>query len=745
MADPAFNPDQYLAQKASTFSPDNYLAEKTSSSDPGIISTGAKALDSVTGAPTRAAIYAAQNGNNPFAAAKHQFANMTDQAPSGSDIAAKAGLSSDNSNRDVYLQNPDGSKTLQFRGKSNADIAGIGIDAAANPLNLLGPGIGMIGKGAEALAPVADAIEVSSKAGGEAGSGAASASAIKEASQRLGFKATPGMLTDSPTVQGLESSLSQSPSVAGAVVRNNLKPIQTGLQSAAEDLVSGNNSSAYQAGDSASKGVLANLGEKANNIKMSYEPFNQELPKMIPAAEDKWKLAVQVAKIGQQHLDPNEVNSLVQGTTNKIMGSQSLADIEDTRKLLGNKIEQAATNNDRNMVDTLTKIKDKLSDFRDTQFQTLAQQAYPGPEGTNIGQQMVGQYRNAMDQHAALMGDLRDVGPLFGIKAKNPRDFIEAFSEMPPEQVAQKLFKTNNYLALQKVHTYFPEEFETIKNLKLQDLRNSSLSNPIDPANSPVDPAKLITKINKLTPEVQSVLFGDKIQKVKDMQTVLGSFPDKIGPSGTPQGEAFRHWADPTQQIGDAARYAGYRALGATNVSQNTSKLISATPAAIASVPTEAGPAMNVLRMAARPGAQALSKAAGNSLQQNSPMPSEPPAPNFNTPSTGPSSVGQGAPMIPGQPQATQVQPQQMQAPQVVPPSQPIPPKGGVDKWAMDGFHNLRGHVDDADRKLLDENKGKILLDPKMKNLLVTASNYDAGSKPLDDILGHLKKSLGEK
>lgn len=69
----------------------------------------------------------------------------------------------------------------------------------------------------------------------------------------------------------------------------------------------------------------------------------------------------------------------------------------------------------------------------------------------------------------------------------------------------------------------------------------------------------------------------------------------------------------------------------------------------------------------------------------------------------------------------------------------------GMDKWAMDGFHNLRGHVGDLDRAMLDENKDKFMIDPKFKNLLVTASNYQPGQRPLDQILGHLKKGLGAK
>jgi hypothetical protein len=541
----------------------------------GYVSKGATALDSITGAPVRSAVVAAQQGQNPWSAYKSQFANMNDQAPSGTDIAKNMGAS--NQERDIYMNSPQGGEIRQkdIKGKSNAELGGMVYDQITNPLTYAGP---IIDKAGKFIKPLVESLE-----------DAPDAKMIQDAAGRLGFNATPGMTSGSETVQGLESSLSQSPSVPGAMVRSNLKPISSGLQNAAEDLVSGapDATSAYQAGNSALKGVQAELGAKADNVKMAYENFNTELPKMVPAAEDKWALADDIAKIGDQHLDPNEVQGTVKGITNKIMGSQNLADIEETRKLLGNKISQAYSSNDRNMVDTLTKIKDKLSDFRDTQFQTLAQQAYPGPGGAQLGQQMVGEYQNAMAQHASLMNDLKEVGPIFGIKAKNPRDFIESFSEIPPEDVAKKLFKTNNYDALMKVQSYFPDEFETIKGLKLQELRNSSLSNPIDPLNSPVDPTKLVSKINKLTPEVQSVLFGDKAQKLNDMRTVLGSFPEKIGPSGTPKGEMFTHFADPMQQAADVARYGAYRFLG----SKTGSKLINAVPNAIANMPASAAPA----------------------------------------------------------------------------------------------------------------------------------------------------------
>ena len=69
----------------------------------------------------------------------------------------------------------------------------------------------------------------------------------------------------------------------------------------------------------------------------------------------------------------------------------------------------------------------------------------------------------------------------------------------------------------------------------------------------------------------------------------------------------------------------------------------------------------------------------------------------------------------------------------------------GMEKWAMDGFHNLRNHVDDETRKMFDDKIDTMLVHPKMKNLLVTASNFEPGSKPLDQITGYLKGFLAKE
>lgn len=97
-----------------------------------------------------------------------------------------------------------------------------------------------------------------------------------------------------------------------------------------------------------------------------------------------------------------------------------------------------------------------------------------------------------------------------------------------------------------------------------------------------------------------------------------------------------------------------------------------------------------------------------------------------------------------------QNQTQPMASPAPAAPQKPFTPppseiSKGPSKWANDGFQKLKSHVNDEDREFLEKNKGALMLDPKTKNLLITASNYSSGSKPLDQIVQHLKDRMGKK
>lgn len=381
------------------------------------------------------------------------------------------------------------------------------------------------------------------------------APAISEAAERLGVKTTPGMLTSSPTVQGLESSLEQSPSLAGRSMREITNPPREQLAQQARSLVEQAPVSKYQSGVEGIKGVSAKLGEKYGNIQMAYEPFNKELPKMLPGMEDRFKLADQIAQSTKGTLSLNaNLEGFGEKVSNKIMVAKSLDDLEKVRKQVSKSLTTAYKSGDANAVEALSKVEDSLSDFRDEQFVKLAKESYPGKGGKNLGEKMVDEYKNARDTYKRAMDDLKEIGPLFGIRNKNPKAFVEAIQNISPEQMNKKLFNTNNFDAIQKVEKYFPDEFRIVKQSKLQEIFDKSM----DPQGE-FSAKKMLNVTKKITPEIKRVLFGSKLQTLDDVETIAQNFPKMIGPSGTPQGESIKSMLNPILQATELGRLGAYK------------------------------------------------------------------------------------------------------------------------------------------------------------------------------------------
>lgn len=108
----------------------------------GVVAVG-KEIDSVTGAPTRKAIGAAMDGENPFSAFYSQFGENPDHAPTGKELAKRVGFNDTPLSEDVPgLYSETGDEWLKFKKGgamdwSPAGVAGFGIDVAADPTNLI--------------------------------------------------------------------------------------------------------------------------------------------------------------------------------------------------------------------------------------------------------------------------------------------------------------------------------------------------------------------------------------------------------------------------------------------------------------------------------------------------------------------------------------------------------------------------------------------------------------------------------
>ncbi len=576
---------------------------------------------------------------------------------------------------------------------------------------------------------------------------------VLEAAERLGITPTVGMMSKDFTTRGMESSLEQSPSIGGAMTRAETVPVRQAVSDATENLLrDASNSSNYETGVSAVKGISAKLGEKLNNAQMAYENFNTELPKMVPDFESQAKLADDMGNATKGNLSETLHDNYGEGVANKIVNSTNLKDIEEIRKQVGNRLSSAIRAGDQNAIDVLSDMQDKLEKFRDDQFVSQAQQAYPGPGGAAAGKQMVQEYQQAKNGWANLYQDTKELGPIFGIKNKAPRAFVEAVTNITPEQMNEKLFTPDNIDKLNIVKENFPEQFAKIRALKLNEIKQASQT--VFNGDDVMDPTKFLRQVDQYPPEVQKALFGDGAQTINDIRTITKSFPAKMGPSGTPQGVSFMKSLDPGEIIRQPvslAQRAFLNMRGSPTVNAIANSSIPSTIGKLGALmlkgysdggtvtpnPTTINP------QKAQSAQDSMRKAFG--YAQGGMIPGAPQVP-FNSPQNDdtlikatpgevvlPLSVTQG----PNAPQKAKEFMAQQQPGQI-----PPAPKTGPDKWAADGFQNLKSHVNDKDKEWIDANKGKLMLDPKAQNLLITASRFEPGSKPLDDILKHLKNRL---
>jgi hypothetical protein len=105
----------------------------------------ARAVDRFTGAPVRAGIGALQDGQNPAMAAMNQFGSDPALAPTGKDIAKKAGFGEKPFSESMpSLYDKDGTGWKLRKGglldASPAGAVGLGVDAVSDPLNFVGAG-----------------------------------------------------------------------------------------------------------------------------------------------------------------------------------------------------------------------------------------------------------------------------------------------------------------------------------------------------------------------------------------------------------------------------------------------------------------------------------------------------------------------------------------------------------------------------------------------------------------------------
>lgn len=634
MAD-TFDPDKYLNEKTgvksySGFSPDNYLQEKTAH-DPSMLETAGKALRSVTLGPVNAAISAVQTGGSPWQAAKSQFANMNQEAPSGEQIARQAGFSSAPGDYQylntpegkriispaTYVNNPDGTRT-PVHGNSNSQIAGAVEEAVADPLNYAGPVLKGVGKVAEVVTgPVAKGLEsfAAERALKAAGAMKKDFNLIhaKGMHDDLGkFLLDTKLVTPISTVSKVAERISEAKDAAGQTIGHIL-----------------DTADAAKATPISARDIALHLSEDPDIMNLGKIPGHEKTANQI-------NNYINTLYTNGDELTLREAQKLRQGIDESINFNKRVPEMSgampylykmrsEISKAMNGAVNSLPAGGELDRLREANKAYSKLS-----QLDKIAQNrlgALASNEQINLSDKLsagVGAVTGGNPLSAIGMAGLSKASRSFGnsIAATGARGLSNAASIIP-----ETISSSADLITPLRVGS------SALKNLKDKNKNNvpgysgggTVVQRPTAPIQN-IDPQKI-----KIAQESMRKAFGFASG---------GTIP------GTPQIPI--------------------------DSPKNDTTLIKATPGEV------------VLPL---------------SVTQSSNPPKA--AKEFMENEMGP------------------------------------------DKWASDGFQNLRSHVGDEERKMLDEEVGKLMLHPKTKNLLITASKFQPGTQPLDQIFKHIKGHLG--
>lgn len=380
---------------------------------------------------------------------------------------------------------------------------------------------------------------------------------IAQASAQLGIQPTAGMLSSSPLVQGLESSLEQSPSIAGSLVRSETGPIRQGLKTQAERVLDeAAAGSAYEVGEKVKNDLISTIHKEYDPISASYDKLAEGLKTAPVKPEALQSFSDKIKEVDIIKLTPGSSWAVKANQYSKwIKNAKTVEDLKTLRTLVGKDVDSASEAGDFNSLDVLRGIYDDLTKLQERSLQTAAIEMNQGSK--EAGESVFKQLSETGSKYKTLLGKLKDVSSQAGIKgARSVGKFIDKVEAIPSERIGEKLFNTENYQLLKVMQENFPDEFQQLRQLRIAQIYKRSI-NP----QGEVSPLKLVNQIKNMTPESVEMIFGgEKSQMLEAIKTVSQAAPRMMGPSGTPQGLEYLNLLNPLMQMREAGRYATYKA-----------------------------------------------------------------------------------------------------------------------------------------------------------------------------------------
>lgn len=362
---------------------------------------------------------------------------------------------------------------------------------------------------------------------------------IRNSTKAIGGEATPGMTSSNPNVWDLESTLQNSPTLAGDKVRQNYRPIHEGLLNTSKKLVEAKPGTAAQTGQEVRKGLMGRFQERMSPLQDSFQNIKESTKNILPDPKSLERTSSRLLKQDLAEFPNLPQGNAIHSFAANIKNAKSLDSLKQLRSSAGEQQRAAFKQGKGIEAAAYGKVVRAIQRLeRREVIKSAMANAPTKAQGEAAASDLINQMKATNKGWRALMGEVEKISAAGGMKRiKNPNQMIAMLddtNELAHEQITKRFFDTKNYQGLLDVKQFAPEEFELLRNAKLREIAANSLENNV------INPKRLVKNLQKIGPEVRDLILGPKGDvMMRDIENVAFSIPKNINPSQTSKGQAW--------------------------------------------------------------------------------------------------------------------------------------------------------------------------------------------------------------